>query len=173
MQRPASALEQEPPTGVVFDWPETDPDDVVECEPGHYVGMFSCPLYIVTQDGMPAFELTGTVDMQLEQTMDGELLRIADGTFVSAAAVAIPAWGDIVGELDCSRGRFEGRIENGRFSVALGIPIPFTEGVFEGELSADYDARQAAMHDGVWDMVGNLDGFPGSCAGSWSATRVP
>lgn len=76
MQRPAPALEQEPRTGVFFDWPETDPDDVVECEPGRYVGMFSCPLYIVTQDG-------------------------------------------------------------------------------------------------VWDMVGNLDGFPGSCAGTWSATRVP
>jgi hypothetical protein len=48
-----------------------------------------------TNDGMPAFELTGTIDMQLEQTMHREILRIADGTFVSAAAVAIPAWGDI------------------------------------------------------------------------------
>ena len=170
---PRPAVADEPPPGVEFQWAERDPSQRVECEPGHYVGTFSCDLFIVTNDGMPAFELNGTIDMQLEQTMDGELLRIADGTFVSAAAVAIPAWGDIVGELDCSRGRFDGQIQNGRFSVALGLPIPFTEGIFEGDLSADYDAATASMNDGVWDMIGNLDGFPGSCAGTWSAMRAP
>jgi len=135
--------------------------------------MFSCGPRIVTADGEPAFELSGTVDMHLEQTADGEILRIADGTFASARAVAIPAWADVVGELDCSTGRFAGRLENGQFSVALGLPIPFTQGTFMGDLSADYDPALQALDDGDWNMVGQLDGFPGSCMdGTWNAVRV-
>ena len=163
----------EPPTGVLFDWPETDPAEQRDCRPGHYRGMFSCELRIVANDGPEAFELSGTVEMRLEQSQAGELLRIAAGQFFSAAAVAIPAWGDVVGELDCATGRFDGRIENGVFSVALGLPIPFTMGVFSGALAADYDHDGAALVDGDWNMTGNLDGFPGSCTnGTWSARRI-
>lgn len=165
---------EEPPTGVTFEWPETDPTNAVSCEPGRYVGMYSCALHIINMDGDAAFMLMGTVDMLLEESMDGEILRIADGKFFSASAGAIPAWGDIVGELDCSSGRFDGRLENGRFSVALGLPIPFTEGTFEGDLSADYNGDSMTLEDGLWDMAGQLDGFPGYCmGGTWSAMRVP
>lgn len=164
-----------PPTGVVFEWPETDPAAASgACKPGHYVGEFSCRLYIIATEGNGAFDLSGTVDMQLEQTADGELLRIANGHFESTAAAAIPASGDIVGELRCSTSRFEARLENGRFSVALGLPVPFTEGTFWGPLTADYDKPRSAMINGDWDMQGELDGFPGSCMdGTWSAEWVP
>jgi hypothetical protein len=170
---PGGAPQAEPPTGVSFDWPETDPGTAVQCMPGHYLGAFSCELRIIAEGGPAAFPLMGTIDLELRETADGELLRIANGTFVSAAAVAIPAWGDVVGELDCSTGRFEGELQNGKFSVALGIPVPFTEGTFMGPLSADYDAQTAELR-GDWNMIGELDGFPGSCTGgTWSVQLVP
>jgi hypothetical protein len=170
----AGAAADEAPTGVVFDWPETDPTRGVRCQPGHYVGEFSCDLRIIAEEGMPAFTLGGSVDMQLEETENGEILRIANGKFVGTAAVAIPSWADIVGELDCTSGRFDGRLENGGFSVALGSGIPFTDGTFMGDLGADYDRENAAMINGAWNMVGELDGFPGSCRdGTWNAALVP
>jgi hypothetical protein len=167
---PAVDPAEQPPerTGVVFEWPETDPAAGGACKPGHYVGEFSCRLHIIATDGPGAFDLSGVIDMQLEQSADGELLRIRDGKFLSTAAAAIPVSADIVGELQCSRARFEGRLENGIFSVALGLPIPFTEGTFSGPLESDYDRDTAAM-TGLWNMVGELDGFPGSCMdGTWS-----
>lgn len=161
-------------TGVTFDWPETEPSTGgAGCKPGHYVGEYACRLYIIDTSGEGAFDVSGTIDMQLEQTPDGEFLRIADGHFASATLAAIPMTADIVGELDCSSARFEGRLENGLFSVALGLPIPFTVGTFSGPLSSDYD-RDAAALDGAWEMMGELDGFPGTCmGGSWSAHWVP
>jgi hypothetical protein len=162
------------PTGVMFTWPETNPDGGGLCKPGHYVGKFSCRLYIIETSGPGAFDLSGTVDMHLEQTMDGELLRIADGQFSSTAAGAIPAQADIVGELNCSQSKFEGSLQNGTFSVALGLPVPFTQGTFSGPLNADYDKSAAQMVNGVWNMMGQLDLFPGSCMnGTWSAQWVP
>jgi hypothetical protein len=172
----SSALDAAPNemTGVTFDWPETEPSSGgAGCKPGRYVGEYACRLYIIDTSGEGAFDVSGTIDMQLEQTPDGELLRIADGHFASATLAAIPMTADIVGELDCSSARFEGRLENGLFSVALGLPIPFTVGTFSGPLSSDYD-RDAAALDGAWDMMGELDGFPGTCmGGSWSARWVP
>jgi hypothetical protein len=160
-------------TGVIFDWPETDPSAPRNCKAGRYVGEFACRLFIVATTGDGAFDVSGTIDMTLEQTPDGELLRIADGKFASAALAAIPMSADIVGELDCSASRFEGRLENGIFSVALGLPIPFTQGIFSGPLSSDYDQASATL-SGTWNMMGNLDGFPGTCMnGSWSATWMP
>jgi hypothetical protein len=81
---------------------------------------------------------------------------------------------DIVGELNCSTSEFQGRLENGKFSVALGLPIPFTEGTFAGPLQSPYDMANAALSGGRWNMTGELDGFPGSCMdGTWSAHWVP
>lgn len=165
------------PTGVVFDWPETVPSDSSApgaCKPGRYVGEYACRLYIVASEGDGAFDIFGTIDMQLEQTARGELLRIADGQLLGAAAAAIPMSADIVGELDCARSRFEARLENGWFSVALGLPIPFTDGTFSGPMTASYDKGTFAMNDGAWNMTGQLAGFPGSCMnGTWSAQWVP
>lgn len=162
----------EPPpehTGVIFDWKETDPSSRRACKPGHYVGQYMCRLFIIATEGEGAFDVSGTVDLQLEQSTQGELLRVQNGKFTSATLAAIPVAADIVGELDCSAARFEGRLENGTFSVALGLPVPFTGGTFSGPLVADYDVDAAAL-SGRWDMTGELDGFPGSCMnGSWSA----
>jgi hypothetical protein len=171
---PAIDAAPSPPekTGVIFDWPETDPSASRNCMPGRYVGEFSCRLFIVVSDGDGAFDVSGTIDMQLEQTADGELLRIAGGRFESATLAAIPMSADVVGELDCSTSRFEGRLENGVFSVALGLPIPFTEGTFSGPLGSEYDPATATL-TGTWDMMGELDGIPGTCMnGNWSAQRV-
>ena len=162
------------PTGVMFDWPETDPNKRgAACKPGRYVGDYACRLFIVVNTGNGAFDVAGTIDMRLEQTSDGELLRIADGKFASDTLAAIPMHADIVGELRCSSSRFEVRLENGTFSVALGLPIPFTEGTFAGPLNADYDHTAAQMVDGDWNMQGELDLVPGSCMnGTWSARWV-
>lgn len=170
------ALDPQPPqkTGVVFEWPETDPSVPSNCKAGHYIGEYACRLYLITTEGEGAFDISGSIDMQLEQTADGELLRIADGHFASATLVAIPVFADIVGELHCSSSRFEGRLENGTFSVALGLPVPFTEGTFSGDLNADYNQQTATLENGSWNMQGELDLFPGSCMdGSWSAHWVP
>lgn len=154
---------------MIFDWKETDPSSRRACRPGHYVGQYMCRLFIIATEGEGAFDVSGTVDLQLEQSTQGELLRVQNGKFTSATLAAIPVAADIVGELDCSAARFEGRLENGTFSVALGLPVPFTEGTFSGPLVADYDVSAAAL-SGRWDMTGELDGFPGSCMnGSWSA----
>jgi hypothetical protein len=159
---------------VVFDWPETIAGSGGGCKPGHYVGEFACRLYIIRTDGEGAFDLSGTIDMQLEQTMDGERLRIANGKFASVAAAAIPVSADIVGELRCSTATLEGSLENGSFSVALGLGIPFTDGTFSGPLESPYDKSTATLGPGQWNMTGELDGFPGSCMnGTWSAHWVP
>jgi hypothetical protein len=127
-------------------------------------------LYIVATNGPGAFDVSGTVDMQLEQSADGELLRIANGKFSSDTLAAIPVNADIVGELHCSTSEFDGQLENGTFSVALDLPVPFTQGTFSGPLSADYDKSAAQMDNGKWNMMGELDLVPGSCMdGTWSA----
>jgi hypothetical protein len=171
-QRPESPQK----TGVIFDWPETDPNTTSSqgCKPGHYVGEFSCRLHIITMGGDGAFDLSGSVELTLEETTSGEILRIRDGHYASTSAAVIPATADIVGELNCSSSRFMVRLENGLFSVALGIDVPFTQGTFSGPLQADYDKNALAMTDGTWMMTGELDGFPGSCPdGMWSASLVP
>ena len=162
------------PTGVVFDWPETVPGAPGACKPGHYVGEYSCRLYIVQMSGPGAFDLNGVIDMQLEQSTDGERLLVKDGRYESTTAAVIPASADIIGELNCSTGRFEAQLQNGSFSVALGLGVPFTDGTFSGPMSSDYDKSMSAMTNGVWDMDGELDGFPGYCMnGTWSAHWVP
>jgi hypothetical protein len=168
--RSAMAADDNRPTGVIFDWPETDPSTSVSCKAGHYVGQYSCRLYIIQTSGPGAFDISGSVDMQLEQTADGELLKIENGTFSSDTLAAIPVHADIVGQLDCATSKFDGMLENGTFSVALDLPVPFTQGTFEGPLSADYDKSAAQMANGAWNMTGELDLFPGSCMnGTWSA----
>jgi hypothetical protein len=162
-------------TGVIFDWPDTmaGASPTPACKAGRYVGEYKCRLYIVATTGDGAFDVTGTIDMQLEQVTRGELLRVANGKFASATLAAIPMTADIVGELACSKSRFEGRLENGKFSVALGLPVPFTEGTFSGALTSDYDHDQSTLTEGAWDMEGELDLVPGSCKdGSWSARWV-
>jgi hypothetical protein len=172
--QPSTDDEPPEPTGVVFEWPETVPGAAGSCKPGHYVGEFMCRLHIVDTTGEGAFDMAGTIDMQLEQTANGEILRIRDGRFESISAGAIPAWADIVGELECGTARFDARLENGRFSVALGLPIPFTEGTFSGPMVANYDKAAFEMTNGEWNMIGELDGFPGSCMdGWWFAKWVP
>ena len=154
---------------MILDWKETDPNTKTPCKPGHYVGEYMCRLFIIRMDGDGAFDVSGTVDMQLEQSTQGELLRVQNGKFTSATLAAIPVAAEIVGELNCSASKFEGRLENGTFSVALGLDIPFTQGTFSGPLTGDYEAGPSAL-SGTWNMVGELDGFPGSCMNrSWSA----
>jgi hypothetical protein len=170
---PPASADDHHATNVSFDWPETDPASGMMCKPGHYVGEYACRLYIVQTSGPGAFDVSGSVDMQLEQTSDGELLRIANGHFSSDTLAAIPVAADIVGELHCATSKFDGMLENGTFSVALDLPVPFTQGTFSGPLSADYDKSAAQMLNGQWNMTGELDLVPGSCMnGSWSAHWV-
>ena len=72
-----------------------------------------------------------------------------------------------------AQGKFGVRLENGVFSVALGLDMRFTQGTFSGPLVSDYDVMAAASVNRAWNMMGELDGFPGSCMnGSWSAQRM-
>lgn len=167
--QPATPPDTSEMTGVMFSWEETDPRKKVACKAGHYVGTYMCRLFIVVTEGEGAFDVSGTVDLVLEQSANGELFRVQNGKFNSATLAAIPVRADVLGELDCSAGKFDGRLERGVFSVALDLGIPFTEGMFSGPLTADYDQTTAAL-TGTWNMQGELDGFPGSCMnGSWSA----
>jgi hypothetical protein len=161
------------PTGVAFEWKETDPASMRRpCKSGRYIGQYMCRLFIASMQGYGAFDVAGTVDLELHQSTEGELFRVQNGRFTSATLGAIPVAADIVGALDCSSLKFEGRLENGTFSVALGLDLPFTQGTFAGPLNASYDDRTLTLM-GTWDMVGELDGIPGSCMnGSWSATWV-
>jgi hypothetical protein len=170
----ASAAEPAPQkTGVTFDWPETAPGTAPPCKAGHYVGDYSCRLYIINTMGNGAFDVSGTIDMQLEQSAGGELLRVANGKFSGNSLAVIPLAADIVGELDCSAAKFTGRLDNGTFSVALGLGVPFTQGTFSGPLNSDYEPATAKLVNGLWNMMGELDGFPGTCMnGSWSAHYV-
>jgi hypothetical protein len=145
---------------VTFDWPEsTGP-----CRAGHYVGGFEC-MYIY-QGGAP-IPVNGTIDFFLQQTMTGEFFDIGNGKLNAAANIVFVMTADIQGKLDCGTKHFDGALLNGVYSGLFVI-----NGMFDGPLTADYDAPTASFVNGKWELHELTSSF-GTCTGTWFANWVP
>jgi hypothetical protein len=149
-----------------FAWPEANPDggSARLCKPGHYVGTYKCT--VTGPPGAPAvaLELTGPVDLRLEQAQEGEFLVVNGGTLTTSAGLLQLVAG-LTGKLDCQTGRFEGALENGELSIP---PFP-PGGTVGGTLEGAFVPATSAM-DGTWDLEAGT-AFPGyGCEGPWTIT---
>jgi hypothetical protein len=147
---------------VVFDWPESDPTLV--CLPGTYSGQFNCQMY--ASGSFPTAPVTGSVSFSLEQSGNGELLQIENGTLLGTAAAAAPIEfsADLVGELDCATDQFRADAMNGLFSDGL-----LLNGAFGGALEGTLDRANQTLV-GTWSL-----GIPlqPPCVGGFSVVRTP
>lgn len=141
------------------------------CKPGHYVGEFS-GMYRSIAWGNGADEaalevksvddvilMTVGLEFWLQESgvecapgeefcggftiKGGKMRGNADPGFLP-----VPFQIDLTGDLDCARGEFRGRLENGRYEVG-----PMNYAYFEGDISAGYDQPTSAFIDGMWDVV--------------------
>jgi hypothetical protein len=148
-----------------FTWPEANPDggSARLCKPGHYVGTYKCTV-TGPSGSIAGFDLTGPVDLRLEQAQEGEFLVVNGGTLTTSAG-ALQLVAGLTGKLDCQTGKFEGALENGELSIP---PFP-PGGTVGGTLSGAFQAATSAM-DGTWDLEAGT-AFPGyGCEGPWTIT---
>jgi hypothetical protein len=163
---------------IVFDWPRTEPSSG-SCEPGNYegtfVGLYASGLTFVNAP-IPVFALgtglTPGLNFTLEQTADGETLRIANGKMTGTADGAFPFLGTITGTLNCKTNVFDAELD-GHYSLGL-------DGIgqwhFKGPLLAKYDPGTHTMTGGTWkvteyDPPPVVPGAGGE--GTWSAGWLP
>jgi hypothetical protein len=163
---------------IVFDWPRTEPSSG-SCEPGNYdgtfVGLYASGLTFVNAP-IPVFALgtglTPGLNFTLEQTADGETLRIANGKMTGTADGLFPFNGTITGTLNCTTNRFDAELD-GYYSLGLDGIGKFH---FKGPLLATYDPATHTMSNGTWKVVEYdpkpvLPGAGGE--GTWSAGWKP
>lgn len=163
---------------IVFDWQRSEASSG-SCEPGNYdgtfVGLYSSGLTFVNAP-IPVFALgtglTPGLNFTLEQTADGETLRIANGKMTGTADGLFPFNGSITGTLNCSTNRFEAVLD-GYYSLGVDGVGKFH---FKGPLLAVYDPATHTMTSGTWEVVEYdpkpvLPGAGGG--GTWSAGWKP
>jgi hypothetical protein len=163
---------------ITFDWPRSAPASG-SCEPGNYegtfVGLYASGLTFVNAP-IPVFALgtglTPGLNFTLEQTADGETLRIANGKMTGTADGAFPFNGTITGTLNCKTNKFDA-ILDGYYSLGVdGVG----EWRFKGPLLAMYDRNTHSMVGGTWDVTEYdpppvFDGAGGE--GTWDAAWLP
>lgn len=148
----------------MFSWPEANPDGgaAMLCKPGHYTGMYDCD--VNWAPFVMNLHLNGPVDLQLNQSQNGEFLTVSGGSLKSAAGVySLDA--KIEGQLDCQTGAFTANLVNGGISIP---PFP-PGGTFSGAMMGSYDPSAMQMN-GKWNLLG-IDTFMGAtCDGPWQIT---
>jgi hypothetical protein len=150
---------------VKFDWPESDAA-AGKCEPGKYVGQFTCSLEFIP--GFPPGQVTGPVTFTLEPSANGEFLEIKNGRLDATANGTYPFGCDLVGTLDCSTFSFQATAQNGTY----GTP-PFG-GTFFGDMSGSLDPLTSTL-SGNWALTAGTMAAPQAnpCKGPWTAVRQP
>jgi hypothetical protein len=161
-----------PSDPTAFVWPESNPDggSVNLCKAGHYVGTYSCVvggfpgLPVPTADGGGGYQLTGPVDLILEESQEGEFLVVSGGTLKSAAGLlAMDA--KVTGKLNCQTGTFDGSLGEGTVSIP---PFP-PGGSFTGTMAGAFDSTGPKM-TGNWHLIGGPEFANATCTGPWTAT---
>ena len=154
---------------ITFDWPESQPNKL-SCEPGEYVGKFSC-LFTLDNEWGQLFggmaQLEGEVRLTLVRSMSGEFLEIANGQFEALASSVIGARAMLVGKLDCRTQRFEASLMNGLWAFGDPTNPLFPGGMLEGDIMGMYQDRKLS---GEWTLG---DPLQGDCVGTWMASLNP
>ncbi len=181
-QKPMGATSDPPGNSspVRFDWYRA-PVSGGSCEAGHYVGKFTGNYYtaISLLGALPvsstdsAATLGGPILPGLEFTLNkkpgSEILAISGGKIRGTANGLYPFEIDLLGNLDCSTGKFTGTMD-GWYSVA-GIKTPFL-----GTVTADYNKITHQFINGKWTLHepqpdGGFPpiGMPPGGSGDWNA----
>lgn len=148
-----------------FDWPETAPGDGSLCQPGTYVGTFTC---VYADLGIT---LEGPVTLQFEKSMDGEFLDLADAKLDGVGGV-FGFSAQLAGRLDCTTLQFSAEVTTGVYGV--GFPDLPPSGTFTGTLQGALD-RDTAQLEGEWALLSDLAAISssGDCVGPWTAGLKP
>lgn len=157
-----------------FKWPETRPGGGDTCQPGTFTGTFSCTVNAGTFLGLPMPEdglgllIIGPVTLELERSMDGEFLELAEGRL---EGLALESWGfvaELEGRLDCTTLKFSADATSGEYG--LGLPVDVPVGAFGGTLRGALDPQTLEL-SGEWSLVNDLGTM--GCAGPWTASFTP
>ena len=149
-----------PDPNVIFEWPETDPAARGACEPGLYIGQFSCA-WRDPQNPLSNVEVLGPVSFTLRESQNGEFLEIADGRIDGTAFILMPFSAELIGNLDCVTDSFQGQAVNGISLITT----------FAGTLGGDLDRPTQTLR-GDWSFTPDV-APTGSCDGPWWAARQP
>ena len=139
---------------------------VMMCLSGQYLGTYTGT---VTLGGILPLKTSGTVDLTLGTTSDGEFFQITNGKLVGkASGNAYTA--DVEGKLNCSTLKLEmGFLQNGSVTVT-----GLTYG-FEGPMLADYDPLTATFVNATWSITqtsGPMIGASDTGMGTWTAHHM-
>ncbi|HEX7479278.1 MAG TPA: hypothetical protein VF331_15840 [Polyangiales bacterium] len=183
-------MDAQSPTGTVgdplansspvrFAWLRTTPTGG-SCEAGHYVGKFDGTYNAAFGLGLPVAATdstdlaTGKVLPGLEFTLNkkpgSEILAISGGKIRGTANGLFPFQIDLLGNLDCSTGKFTGTMD-GYYEFPLTVKNPFL-----GTVTADYNKITHQFINGTWTLHepqadGGLPpiGPPPGGSGHWNA----
>lgn len=154
-----------------FDWPETSPGQS-KCQPGTYVGMFACSLFVdptmPPPDGTPP-DFSGPITLEFKKSADGEFLELANAKLDGSANDTLGFMADLNGRLDCNTLEFTATVSNGVYG--LGSPILLPTGDVNGMLMGMLDLSTGQL-SGTWSLF-SMDAMDFTCDGPWQATFTP
>jgi hypothetical protein len=142
-----------------------------KCLAGHYSGAFIGTFtssFTIFGSSTPVI---GNIDLDLEQTNNGEFYSISNGTVSGTADFQYPYHCDLVGVLDCATKKLvNGALRHCVYCLgtlsADGGSCSGLEGYFNGPLGADYDSSIHAFVNGAWAGREDLDASAPLDAGS-------
>jgi len=155
-----------------FDWPETSPGQAT-CQPGTYVGMFACSLFVDPTMPPPAGtppDFSGPITLVFTKSADGEFLELANAKLDGSANDTLGFMADLTGRLDCGTLEFTAMAENGVYG--LGSPILLPAGDVMGTLSGKLDLQKGEL-TGTWSLFSGNAGKDFTCDGPWQALLTP
>ena len=157
--------------GAQFDWPETTPGQA-KCQPGTYVGMFACSLFVdpsmPAPDGTPP-DFSGPITLEFKKSADGEFLELANAKLDGSANDTLGFMADLNGRLDCNTLEFTATVSNGVYG--LGSPILLPTGDVNGTLSGKLDLQTGQL-TGTWSLFSSA-ATDFACDGPWQAVFTP
>ena len=150
---------------VMFVWPETAPGQGSKCQPGTYVGTFTC-----SYDDL-GITLDGPVTLHFEKSMNGEFLDLSDAKLEGQGGV-FGFSAQLAGRLNCSTLEFSAEVTTGVWG--LGFPVDDPSGTFTGTLKGTLD-RDTHQIQGDWALLSDLadQSSSGNCVGPWMANLTP
>ena len=158
-----------PDPNIHFDWDETNPGRPNQCDPGHYVGEFTCQLVFDNMD-LGTAEITGPVELTLAKSQNGEFLEITDAHIQGYALLILNFRAELIGRLDCSTRALDASAKDGAVGFGDADVLPVLG--FEGQLHGMLDGSGQVL-TGDWSFpVTTQDGRLGVCTGPWTATRM-
>jgi hypothetical protein len=144
---------------------------VDDCEPGTYVGKYTCrSATSVFPEGALQFELvindTKVEDDGCVEFCSDLVIKAGTGTLTGLWAGVVDFNGQLEGGLDCGSGKFAASVTDGVWGP-WGLPA----GKFAAALNASYAKGPPAAISGTWEVKpeGTLDG---ACSGEFNLERM-